>query len=183
LASLLVPATLLQRTTVTLAAVDHPSPGRGTVQRQIRRFAVGAATTAIAVVAVGGVGVGSARAGAKSPCKLVTAEDAKRALGVSVAAGKLQTVGLYQSCRYASGARSLGILERQLSRADFDKSARKNPGPVVHVAGIGTDAYSAGGGTALLLWKHGIELTLLATGVTNPLKTEKALGRTAASRL
>lgn len=151
-------------------------------KRQIPRSAVVAATAA-AVVVVGGVGAGPARASTKNPCKLVTANDAKKALGVTVAAGKPQTVGLYQSCRYANGTKSLGVLERQLSRADFDKSAKKNPGPVVHVAGIGTDAYSAGGGTTLLLWKHGIELTLLATGVTNPLKTEKALGKTAASRL
>ncbi len=127
--------------------------------------------------------MGSASAGTKSPCKLVTANDAKNALGTTFAAGKLQTLGLYQSCRYAKGTRSLTVLERQLSRSDFDKSAKKNPGPVVYVTGIGSDAYSAGAGSTLLVWKHGIELTLLATGVSNPLKAEKTLGKVAAGRL
>jgi len=113
----------------------------------------------------------------------VTASDAKSALGVTFAAGKLQAVGLYQSCRYSNGTRSLTVLERQLSRSDFDKSAKKNPGPVVHITGIGSDAYSVGGASTLLLWKHGTELTLLATGVGNPLKAEKTLGKAAAGRL
>jgi len=113
----------------------------------------------------------------------VTASDAKSALGVTFAAGKLQAVGLYESCRYSNGTRSLTVLERQLSRSDFDKSAKKNPGPVVHITGIGSDAYSVGGASTLLLWKHGTELTLLATGVGNPLKAEKTLGKAAAGRL
>jgi len=140
--------------------------------------------TAIAAASVvGGVGLARAAAGATNPCKLVTPNDAKHALGVSVAAGKLQTVGLYQSCRYANGTRSLGVLERQLGRSNFDRSAKQNPGPVVHLTGIGSDAYSAGGGTTLLVWKHGTELTLLATGVNDPVKVEKTAAKSAANRL
>jgi hypothetical protein len=35
--------------------------------------------------------------------------------------------------------------------------AKANPGPVVAVAGIGSSAYSAGGGASLLVWKNGTE--------------------------
>lgn len=70
-----------------------------------------------------------------------------------------------------------------MSRSDFDRSAKKNPGPVVHVAGVASDVYSAGGGSTLLLWKNGTELTVLVTGVASPLKAEKILGKAAAGRL
>jgi hypothetical protein len=118
-----------------------------------------------------------------SPCKLVTRANVKHALGAAVGSGKLRTVGRYRSCTYTKGARGVVVLERKLTRSAFVKSAKKNPGPVVHVAGIGSDAYSAGGGSTLLLWKNGTEVTVLVTGVSHTLATEKTLGRIAASRL
>jgi hypothetical protein len=127
--------------------------------------------------------VSSASAAVTSPCKLVTSANAQHALGAAVGAGKLRTVGLYRSCTYMKGARSVIVLERKLTRSAFDTSAKKNPGPVVHVVGIGSDAYSAGGGSTLLLWKNGTELTVLVTGVSHTLSAEKTLGKIAASRL
>ena len=121
-------------------------------------------------------------ASAPSPCKLVTGSDAKKALGVSVGAGHLQTVGLYRSCVYAAGAKAVTVLERQLSRSVFDLSAKKNPGPVAHVSGIGSDAYSVMGGKGLLVWKDGTEVSLLVTG-GGGLKAEETLGKAAAGRV
>ncbi len=128
-------------------------------------------------------GAASAGTSAKSPCQLVTTTDAKAGFGMSMGAGKVMTMGLYKSCQYSKGGKSLMVLARSLSRSNFDKSAKKNPGPVVHVSGIGSDAYSVQGGTTLLLWKNGTELTLLATGVSNPLKAEKTIGKLAARRI
>jgi hypothetical protein len=128
--------------------------------------------------------VAAAPAGAsvKNPCGLITAANATKALGVTVPASKPETLGLYQACSYASGGKRLTVLVRDLTRAKFDKSAKANPGPVVHVNGIGSDAYSAAGPT-LLLWKSGTEVTVLASGVAKALTVEESLGRTAASRL
>jgi hypothetical protein len=124
-----------------------------------------------------------ASAAVTSPCKLVSSANAEHALGAAVGSGKLRTVGRYRSCTYTKGARTVVVLERKLTRSAFDTSAKKNPGPVVHVVGIGSDAYSAGGGSTLLLWKNGTEVTVLVIGVSHTLATEKTLGRIAASRL
>jgi hypothetical protein len=126
--------------------------------------------------------VAPAWAGAPSPCKLVTSADAKKALGASVGTGRAQTVGLYKACVYLAGSKGVTVLERQLSRSVFDVSAKKNPGPVAHVAGIGSDAYSVMGGKGLLVWKNGTEISLLVSGGGGA-KAEDALGKAAASRL
>ena len=126
--------------------------------------------------------VAPAWASAPGPCKLVTSADAKKALGAPTAAGRPETLGLYKGCLYIAGARSVTILERQLSRSVFDVSAKKNPGPVAHVGGVGSDAYSVEGGKGLLLWKNGTEVSLLVTG-GGGLKAEETLGKAAAGLL
>lgn len=139
------------------------------------------ALSLLVAVPLGAVGVR-----AKGPCALVTAADAKKALGGAVGPKKEQTLGLYESCSYASkksATVSLTVQTRQLSHGDFVKSAKANPGSVQHVAGIGSDAYSAGGGSTLLVWRHGTSVTLLVLGVPNPLAVEKQLGKKAANRL
>ncbi len=82
---------------------------------------------------------------------------------------------------YVAGAKAVTVPERQLSRSAFDASAKKNPGPVAHVAGVGSDAYAVMGGKGLLVWKGGTELSLLVTG--GGLKAEETLGKAAANRL
>lgn len=128
--------------------------------------------------------VAAAPAGASvaNPCTLISAANATKALGLTVPTSKPEKLGLYQACTYSSGGKRLTILVRSLTRANFDKSAKANPGPVVHVNGIGSDAYSAAGPT-LLLWRSGTEVTVLATGVAKALAVEESLGRTAAERL
>jgi hypothetical protein len=139
------------------------------------RFVIVATTLVLASVA-------PAWAGAPSPCKLVTSADAKKALSATAGAGRPQTVGLYKACLYLAGSKSVTVLERQLGRSVFDVSAKKNPGPVAHVSGVGSDAYSVQGGKGLLLWKNGTELSILVTG-GGGLKAEETLGKAAASRL
>jgi hypothetical protein len=109
------------------------------------------------------VSVAPALASAPTPCKLVTSAEAKKALGISAGTGHAQTVGLYRSCSYVAGSKGVTVLERQLSRSMFDLSAKKNPGPVAHVGGVGSDAYSVMGGKGLLVWKDGTEVSLLVT--------------------
>lgn len=141
----------------------------------MRRLALLVTFVALVTAAPAGASVGN-------PCALITAANATKTLGVKVPTSKPETRGLYQACTYVSGGKLLTVLVRSLTRATFDKSAKANPGPVVHVNGIGSDAYSAAGPT-LLLWKSGTEVTVLASGVAKALTVEESLGRTAASRL
>ena len=138
---------------------------------------------ALVVVALLAAVAASSASAAKSPCALVTAADASKALGATVGKPKLQNLGVFVSCFYSAGTKSVTVQSRAISRGDFDKSAKANPGPVKHLAGIGSDAYSVGGGSTLLLWKNGTAVTLLAIGTPNALATEKALAAKVAGRL
>jgi hypothetical protein len=124
-----------------------------------------------------------ASAAVNTPCKLVTRADAERALGAAVKGGKVLTVSRYRECIYTKGAKGVVVLVRKLSRSGFDKTATKNPGPVVHLGGIGSDADSVAGGSGLLLWKTGTEVTVTVDGASDTLAAEKMLGRIAAARL
>ncbi|MEO9175991.1 MAG: hypothetical protein ABI317_10820 [Gaiellales bacterium] len=129
------------------------------------------------------VGSAPAWAGGTNACKLITAADAKKAVGVALEASAPRTVGLYQSCTYTSAKVTLIVLDRKLSRAGFDMSSKRNPGPVAHVAGVGSDAYSVQGGKGLLMWKNGLSVSLLVVGGGNVLKAEMALGKAVAAKL
>jgi hypothetical protein len=137
----------------------------------------------LAAIVIAVVATAPAWASAKGPCTLITPANVSAALGTKAGAPVAATVGLYESCDYVAGSRHVIILDRKLTKSVFDTSAKKNPGPVVHLSGIGSDAYSAQGGAALLMWKNGTELTILVAGGTNALKAEETLGRDAASRL
>ncbi len=125
----------------------------------------------------------AASAGTTSPCALVTADDAAKALGSKVGAGKAQTLGLYKSCTYKSGRKTLTFQMRQIAKADFEKSAKKNPPPVFPIPGIGQEAFSVGGGAALLVWQKGTELTFLFVGVNPFVQTQKDVASAALKRL
>jgi hypothetical protein len=124
----------------------------------------------------------SSAAGA-DPCKLVTASDAAKALGAKVGKGKLQTLGLYRSCLYAAGRKTLTVQTRQIDKKTFEKSAKANPKPVIKIPGIGDEAFSAGGGAALLVWKGGTEITFLFVGANPFVATQQSLAKAALSRL
>ena len=127
--------------------------------------------------------VPAASAATLSPCALVTAADAGKALGVTVGRGKAQTLGLYKACTYTKGRKTLTVLVRQIDRGTFDKSAKKNPPPVFPIPGIGDAAYSAGGGSALLVWKKGTEVTFTFIGVSPVVQTQKDVANAALKRL
>ena len=116
-----------------------------------------------------------------APCKLVTAADAQTALGGPVGRPKVETLGLYQSCTYSRGRAVLTVQTRALSKADFIKSAKANPPPVVAVSGLGVLAYSVAGYT-LLAWRNGTEATFTIVGGKG-LVAEKALAKRVAGKL
>jgi hypothetical protein len=121
--------------------------------------------------------------GAPNPCKLVTAADAKVALGTTPAKPKLLPAGLYQSCAYSAGNLRLVVLVRRISRSVFVKSAKANPKPVVSVSGIGDSAYSVGGGASLLVWRNGTEAEFAIFGTRNTLKRDEQLARKVVGKL
>ena len=123
-----------------------------------------------------------ASAGSRSPCTLVTADDAGKALGVKVGTGKAQTLGLYKACTYAKGRKTLTVLVRQIDKKTFEKSAKKNPPPVFPIPGIGDEAFSAGGGSALLVWKQGTEVTFTFVGISPVVQTQKDVANAALKR-
>src|SRR5262245_34946385 len=93
----------------------------------------------------------AAGAGTRNPCLLVRPGDASTALGSKTGAGKAQTLGVYKACVYTSGKKKLTVLVRTVpSKAAFEKSAKKNPGPVFPIPGVGDSAFSAAAGSALL---------------------------------
>ncbi len=119
-----------------------------------------------------------------NPCKLVTAADAKAALGSAVGKPQLLAAGLYQSCTYSTtSSKRLVVLVRQLGKSAFTKSAKANPGPVVAVSGIGSSAYSVGGGASLLVWKNGTEASFSIFGAGAPLRAEERLAKKVVGKL
>jgi len=123
-------------------------------------------------------------AASHAPCALVTSDDAGKALGVKVTAkGKSQTLGLYKSCTYSKSGKTLTVLVRKIDKPTFEKSAKKNPPPVFPIPGVGDEAFSAGGGTALLVWKKGTELVFTFIGVNPVVQTQKDVANAALKRL
>jgi hypothetical protein len=125
----------------------------------------------------------AASAGSTNPCVLITSDDAGKALGGKAGKGKAATLGLYKSCTYTSGRKTLTVLFRKITRADFEKSAKKNPPPVFPIPGIGDAAFSAGGGSSLLVWQKGSELVFTFIGVNPFVQTQKDLAKAALKRL
>jgi len=106
-------------------------------------------------------------------------------LGTAVGRGKLQSLGLYQSCTYTTKSFvTVTVQTRRLSKTDFVRSAKANPPPVKAVAGVGAPAYFAGGAT-LLVWRAGNEATfsIFGSGLGSPLAREVALAKRALHRL
>jgi hypothetical protein len=146
-----------------------------------------AALVLVIAVLVAVVGVAStataAGSAAPSPCKLVTATDVKAVLGTPVGRGKLQSLGLYESCTYTTkNFVTVTIQTRALLRSDFVKSAKANPPPVKAIAGLGAPAYYAGGAT-LLVWRAGREATISIFGSGPALAREVKLAKRALPRL
>ena len=146
-----------------------------------RRLVVPAVCTVAVAVAAPAFARGDT---APDPCKLVTRADATAVLGAGVAPGKLQRLGLYESCTYSAPRNAiLTVQTRSISKSDFVKSAKANPGPVKPVGGIGALAYSAAGGAALLVWRNGSEATFSIFGGGPGLSREVKLAKRVVKRL
>ena len=118
-----------------------------------------------------------------NPCRLVTAADVRAVLGSTSGRGKLQSLGLYKSCAYTTTSQVFVTVQtRSLSRADFVKSAKMNPGPVKAIGGLGAPAYYVGRAT-LLVWRHGNEATFSVFGAGPALSTEVKLAKRALARM
>jgi len=124
----------------------------------------------------------AASAGSTNPCVLVASADAAKVIG-GKPAGKATTLGLYKSCTYKNGRKTITVLFRKMAKADFEKSAKKNPPPVFPIPGVGDEAFSAGGGSALLVWQKGSELTFSFFGINPVVKTQTDLASAALKRL
>src|SRR5690349_5968030 len=141
----------------------------------MRKLLLAAAAALVLVPAGSGAPLG--------PCALVTADDAGKALGTKVGQGRTKTLGLYKSCTYTKGRKTLTVLVRQIDKRTFEKSAKKNPPPVFPIPGIGDEAFSAGAGSALLVWKSGTEVTFTFVGVSPVVQTQKDVANAALKRL
>ncbi len=123
-------------------------------------------------------------AGTTNPCVLITVADASTALGATPPKSTPKTLGLFTSCTYTVKKKTLTVQTRKVARkSDFEKSAKANPGGVSPIHGVGADAFSAGGGTVLLVWADGIEVSFSFVGVNPFVATQQSLAKTALSRL
>jgi hypothetical protein len=125
----------------------------------------------------------AAFAGSTNPCVLVTSSDAAKVIGGKPTSARVQTLGLYKSCTYKNGRKTITVLFRKMTKADFEKSAKKNLPPVFPIPGVGDEAFSAGGGAALLVWQKGSELTFTFAGINPFVQTQKDVASAALKRL
>ena len=124
-------------------------------------------TVGVLALAVGALALaGGASAARKNPCVLVTATDARAALGGAAGAGTKQVAHVFDTCTYAKGKSKLAVKTRAISRAGFDQAARHIPGTSLGVPGIGAVAwvYFVPNGVSLALWKRGTEVVVAVTG-------------------
>jgi len=120
----------------------------------------------LALAAVALVLAAGAPAARKNPCALVTAADAKAALGGDAGQGTQSSARVFDSCIYAKGKRTLSVKSREITRAGFDQAARHIPGTLLGVPGIGDVAwvYFVPNGVSLALWKNGTEVVVGVKG-------------------
>lgn len=138
----------------------------------------------IAMLAAGVAAMPATAAQAPDPCVLLTTTDASTVLGKTPPKPKAKTLGLYRSCTYAVGRKTMTVQTRRIAtQALFDKSAKANRGGAFPVQGVGADTWSVAGGTALLVWKNGVEVTIAFSGVSPFVATQQSLAKTAVGRL
>jgi hypothetical protein len=120
----------------------------------------------LAVAAVALALAADATAARKDPCTLVTAADAKAALGGAAGKRTPASARLFDSCTYTRGKQVLVVKTRSIPRAGFDQAAKQLPGTALQVPGIGDVAWVAfvPNGITLVLWKRGTEVAVTVTG-------------------
>jgi hypothetical protein len=140
----------------------------------------------VAVAAVTLALAADATAAPKDPCVLVTAADAKAALGGAAGKGVRDSSGAFDSCTYKRGKQVLKVQSRAISRRAFDRAAASIPGTALQVPGIGDVAWVrfVTSGISLILWKNGTEVAVAVKGAgagASPIVRQAA--QTAAGRL
>src|SRR5262249_44054976 len=141
------------------------SAGASARVRRVRMLVLVADTVLVIVPAASG--------GSAGPCSLVTADGAGKALGVKVGTGMAQTLGRYNPCTYTNARKPLAVRVRKNDDRTVEKRDKKNPPPVYPTPGIRDEAFSAGAGAALLVWKNGTEVTFPFVGVSPVVQTQK----------
>jgi hypothetical protein len=123
---------------------------------------VGVLALAVAALAL----AADASAARRNPCELVTAADAKAALGGAAGRGTQSSARLFDVCTYVKGKRTLTVKSREITRAGFDRAARHIPGTSLGVPGLGAVAwvYFVPDGVSLALWKGGTEVVVAVKG-------------------
>ena len=126
----------------------------------------------------------AAAAATPKPCALVTVNDASTVLHATASKGKPRVMRPYDVCVFSAGKKSLTVKIRAVAnKADFEKSAQKSAPPVFPFPGVDESAYSAGGGTVLLVWKDGVEIVFSFTGASPVIQTQKDLATAVVARL
>ncbi len=122
---------------------------------------------AVTALAAGALALAAdATAARKDPCALVTAADARAALGGAAGAGTTGSARVFDSCTYTRGKQVLTVKTRAISRAGFDRAAKTITGTALGVPGLGAAAwvYFVPNGISLVLWKKGTEVAVNVTG-------------------
>ena len=147
-----------------------------------RVISAGLIAAAAAGVAAVVVPVGLPASRMTNACKLVTAADAKEALGAAVRPSVFVNLGRDEDCRYSTTtmSKTLSVAFHPLSKSDFVKLVEADG--LRPLPGISGSSYVAPAG--ITVWKNGIQ----ATFVVNPpgaisLQAEKQLANRVVARL
>jgi hypothetical protein len=138
----------------------------------MRGLLIGALVICAAAAATGA----SAPAGAEppDPCALVTPADAAPVFGKPPPRARASG-GSTRSCTYAVRRQTMTVQTRALaSQAAFMTSMKRLGGLVFPIEGL-SNAFSAGSGREMLLWKNGVEVIVAFTGVDPVFATQESL--------
>lgn len=145
----------------------------------MRPAAIALALSVVAALATASV----SRAEPPDPCALVTPKDAVPVFSATPPAGKRATMGAIRSCTYTVKHKTLTVETRALASVSaFVASTKNGHGLVLPIAGM-TDAYSADGGTEMLLWKKGVEITVSFGGLNPVFAVQQSLANAALGRV
>jgi hypothetical protein len=118
------------------------------------------------------------------PCVLITTVDASTVLGSNPPKAKAQAVaGGSLSCSYTVKKKSLVVTTKHVAAKSAFVKAATSSGPAYPMHGVGADAFSAGNGTKILVWKNGTQITISFAGLNPVVSTQQSLAKTALGRL
>jgi hypothetical protein len=138
----------------------------------MRGLLIGALVVCLATAAA------SAAAEPPDPCVLVTPADATPVFAKTPPRAKT-TGRATRSCTYAVKRQTMTVKTRALgSQSAFMASIRALKGLVLPIEGL-SNAFSAGDGREMLLWRNNVEVTVSFTGVDPVFATQESLANAA----